>query len=186
MVLVWLIVAVTASILLVFVAGAPSGSQTIELIAVAAVVIGGLRYLSLRRLRLQAFMHVRETIKADNLEAYVHQRQALRGAIRSARRERRLVARSTRLGTFYPPIASRPADPGNYVKLRLGGIASPWVRVQDVRGMIIRWTPFVRSPNEAFLTELTEGVAHFWGVDPTVPIRSNLNLTAKSVQFRLP
>jgi len=186
MVLVWLIIAVTAFILLVFVAGAPSGSETIELIAVAAVLIGGLRYLSLRRLRLQAFMHVRDTIKADNLEAYQHQRHALRTAVMTGRRERRAVGRSRRFGTFYPPIATRPANPSNYVKLRLGGIAAPWVRVQDVRGMIIRWTPFVRSPNEAFLTELAEGVAHFWGVDPTVPIRSNLNLTAKSVQFRLP
>jgi hypothetical protein len=186
MVLVWLIVAVTAAILLVFVAGAPSGSETIELIVAAAVIIGVLRYLSLRRLRLQAFMHVRDTIKADNLEAYRHQRHVLRTAIRSGRRERRMAARSIRLGTFYPPVAARPADPSDYVKLRLGGIASPWVRVQDVRGLIIRWTPFVRFPNEDFFNELTEDVAHFWGVDPTVPVRSNVNLIAKTVQFRLP
>jgi hypothetical protein len=186
MVLVWLIIAVTASILLVFVAGAPSGSETIELVVVAALLIGALRYLSLRRLRLQAFMHVRETIKADNMEAYVYQRHANRTAILTGRRQRRLVARSTRFGTFYPPVATRPADPADYIKLRLGGTVSPWVRIQDVRGMIIRWTPFVRSPNEAFLTELTEGVAHFWGVDPSVPIRSNIDLIGKSVQFNLP
>lgn len=185
MVLVWLIIAVTAAILLVF-AGPPSGSETIELAVAAAVLIFGLRYLSMRQLRLQAFMHVRDTIKADLMEAYLHQRHSLRLAIRSGRRERRMMARAIRLGTFYPPVTSRPADPRKYVKLRVAGIASPWLRVQDVRGMIIRWTPFVRSPNEDFFNELTEDVAHFWGVDPSVPIRSNVNMANKTVHYRLP
>ncbi len=177
-------VALAAALLLVFVAGGSTGgTETLWMLAGVAIGIGAIRVVRVRRLQQNAFLHVKDTIRADHLAAYRFLRRHLRLAVRGGRRQARGMGRSTNYGTFYPPVTVRPSDARGYVKLHLRSVLSPLVGVRDVQGLTIGWTPLVQYPDDAFFDELQREVAHFLGVGPKQPFVSKKDIERKLVRF---
>ncbi len=157
-------------------------STTLWWIAVAAVVLGGARYLRMRHLTTEAFIHVKELTKAEQFEAYRAMRRKYFIAMRDFRRKRPL-GRPIDEGGMHPPTLIRVASPRQYVKLQVGPL--PWPRLQDIRSVTVRWTPLVPSPNASFFEQLTEAVAHFLCVSPGAVIAHHPDLYRKRITFVL-
>jgi hypothetical protein len=150
------------------------------------VVLGGVfllgRYFRSRQLHLQAFMHVKELIKAESYEAHKAMRRRYRTAVRQTRRTRPL-GRIVDEGGMNPPTLIRVANPRQYVKLQFGPM--PWPRLQDIRSVTVHWTPLVLSPSEEFFDQLTSAVAHFLCVSPRAVVAHNPDLYHKRISFML-
>jgi hypothetical protein len=155
---------------------------TLWWIIAAAVLFGIARQVRMRRLTTDAFMHVKDLIKAEQFEAYKAMRRRYRVARRETRR-RRPLGRMVDEGGMHPPTLIRVANPHDYVKLHVGPL--PWPRLQDIHSVTVRWTPLVQTPSAEFFNNLTEAVAHFLSVSPGAVVAHHPDLPRKKVTFAL-
>lgn len=181
-VLVGAVAVVLTLILLVFAVQQLGQSTTLWWIVVIGVAVGFGRYWRVRRLTMQAFMHVKELTKAEQYEAYRAMRRRYFTSMRETRRKRPL-GRIVDEGGMHPPTLIRVANPRHYVKLQLGPI--PWPRLQDVRGVTVHWTPLVQFPSQEFFDQLTEAVAHFLCVSPRALVVHHPDLYRKRITFMM-
>ena len=151
------------------------------LVVIGAILAVG-RYFRVRQLNLNAFMHVKELIRAEQFEAHKAMRRRFRTSVRDVRRQRPL-GRIIDEGGMNPPTLIRVANPRHYVKLQFGPL--PWPRLQDIRSVTIHWTPLVPSPSQEFFDQLTAAVAHFLCVSPRALVVHNPDLYHKRITFML-
>jgi hypothetical protein len=146
-------------------------TDIVWIVAAWAIIIA----LSFNRLTHICYFHVKDLIKGDQAAAY--------RAMRRQHHWRQRHPNRSRGEGLHQPTVIKVADPVRHVVLHPAGLFFLLPIRRNLRGVRVHWTPLVGYPDDGWLEDLTEAVAHFLGEDPGQLDRRGFNVRRKRVTF---